>query len=544
MRTLFRSIGIMAAVSLASACAVYNFKAFDGPGLAKPVKGKIIKVRTVDETYDFLPGDPPAVKNGAVIGNLHLAETIDPLDIVELTPEKKAARIVLMDGRRFLVKASFADGEVLRCDAVKAVCIPLDEIVRADIRKTNVGATIFGTLAGVALVAGAIALDVALNTDDEGEFDLADSFTGDFIASAIEDAPALIAEESRRHSNKAILGLEAAADVAAEKEFWTKEWEPVEALPGADGRVRLRLENTSNVTRGVDEAKLVVIDHPAGIAVAPDVLGAVRTVAVPVAPSRAVDGSGADIRELVAAKDGALWRSAGGEPAPGARGVARDEISLVFSRPKGSCRARLIVGVSNTTWRSEFAREVLTRTGPPVLPAPPGPPAPARKPKTAPPPKPPVPLSDYRPWEFTTLRVKLLTAFGWQTGQVLFAVGPRPAEDMIYDLELDDVPGDTVQIRLSPPSGYWLIDHVALDFGPETTIETAEISPESTDVPDAAEVLRALATEDATTFILNPADPPAELTFNLPPAKEGMVRSLFLRTVSCYETPPAIIHNR
>jgi hypothetical protein len=115
---------------------------------------------------------------------------------------------------------------------------------------------------------------------------------------------------------------------------------------------------------------------------------------------------------------------------------------------------------------------------------------------------------------------------------------------MIYNLELDDVPGDTVQLRLSPPAGYWLIDRVALDFGRETTVETAEIAPESVDVPDAAEVLKALAAEDVTTFVLEPADPPAELTFTLPAPKEGMVRSLFLRTVSCYETPPAIIHNR
>jgi len=543
MRTLFRSIGILAAVGLASACAVYSFKAVDGPGLAKPVKGKILKVRTADETYDFLPGDPPTVKNGAVVGGLHFALDIDPFDIVELTPEKKAARIVLRDGRRFLVTRSLADGEILSCNAVKAVCIPLDEIVRAEVRKTNVGASIFNTVAGVALIAGAIALDVALSTDDEGEFDPDDSLTLDLIESAIVDLPAAIVEAKVAHSNKAILGLEDAADVAAEREFWTREWTPVEVRPGDDGKVRVRLENATTVTRGVDQATLVVVDHPAGTAVAPDALGAVRAVAAPVAPERAVDGSGADIRDLIAARDGVLWRSAGGEPAPGAGRAARDEISLVFPRPKGTRHARLIVGVSNTSWRSEFAREVLARTSPPTPPAPPGPSVPADKAKAKSRPTPPAPSAGYRSWEFATLRVKLLTALGWQTGQVLFAVGPRPAEDMVYDLELDDVPGDTIQLRLAPPSGYWLIDHVALDLGSEPKLETAEVIPEGVDVPDAAEVLRALASEDATTFILDPRDGPAELLFTLPPPKEGLARAFFLRTVSCFEIPPAIIHN-
>jgi hypothetical protein len=538
MRTLFRSIGMVAAVALASACAVYSYKAFDGQGLAKPVKGKIIKVRTAYATYDFLTGDPPAVKNGAVIGNLYLTEKIDPLDIVELTPEKKAARILLRDGRRFLVLRSLAKGDAFLCNVVKAVCIPLDEIVRAEVRKTNVGASIFTTVAGVALIAGAIALDVALNTDDEGDFDPDDSLTFNFIASALEGLPEAVAEANVAHSNRAILGLEEGADVAAEKEFWTKEWTPVEARPGEDGKLHVRLDNATTVTRGVDEATLVVVDHPAGIAVAPDVLGGVRPVAAPVAPVQAVDNSGTDIRDLIAARDGVLWRSTGGEPAPGAPSAAHDEISLVFPKPKGSRHARLIVGVSNTAWRSEFAREVLART------APPAPPAAGQARKALSPPRSPAAPSDYRPWEFTSLRVKLLTAFGWQTGQVLFAVGPRPAEDMIYDLELDDVPGDTVQIKLFPPSGYWLIDHVALDLVAELTIEATDVIPERVDGPDIAGILGALAAEDATTFILDPADPPAELVFTLPPPKEGLARSLFLRTVSCFEFPPAIIHNR
>jgi hypothetical protein len=131
-----------------------------------------------------------------------------------------------------------------------------------------------------------------------------------------------------------------------------------------------------------------------------------------------------------------------------------------------------------------------------------------------------------------------MTVIGWQTGQVLFAVGPRPAEDMIYDIDLSDVSGDKVQIKLSPPAGYWLIDHLALDFGKDGALETSEIAPEAVDGPDAAEVLKALAGEDATTLVLDPDGPPSELTFTLPPPKEGMERTVFLRTVSCFEIPP------
>lgn len=535
MTKYLRLAGALAAALLATACTVYKFRELDGPALAKSKTGTIMQVQTGDGTVVFSPSDPPVVKDGAVVGGLHMTYSVDPQDIVELSPEKKAARIVLKDGTRFLVASSVADGERILCEAVKPVSIPLDEIVRAQVRTVNTGASVFNTLAGVVLAAGAVALDIALSPDD-GQFDLADSFTGELIISLVESAPEFTAEEKGWRSNKAILGMMDASNVAGEKEFWTMEWTTVEARPGEDGRLRVTLDNASAVPRGVDEAKLVVVDHPPGVAVAPDILGAVRSYAGPVQPEQAIDKGGADIRELIAARDGVFWRTAGGDPAPGAKGLARDEISLTFPRPKGARRARLIVGVSNTAWRSEFAREVLalsTIPSQPSLPAAPGgkPPKPLRPSEFASP-------SGYRNWEFTTLRVRVMTVIGWQTGQVLFAVGPRPAEDMIYDIDLGDIPGDKVRLQLSPPAGYWLIDHLALDFGPDAALEKAEIAPEGVDGPDAAEVLKALAGEDATTFVLYPADPASELTFILPPPKEGMERTFYLRTVSCYEMPP------
>jgi hypothetical protein len=531
----FRLAAALAAALLATACTVYKFKELDGPALAKSKKGTIMQVQTADGTVAFSPGDPPVVKDGAVVGGLHMTYSVDPQDIVELSPEKKAARIVLKDGTRFLVTSSGADGERILCEAVKPVSIPLDEIVRAQVRTVNTGASVFNTFAGVLLAAGAVALDVALNTED-GEFDPVDSFTVDLVFSLFESAPGYIAESAGRRSNKAIMGMMAASDVAGETEFWAMEWTPVGARPGEDGKLRVTLDNTSAVPRGVDEAKLVVVDHPPGVAIAPDILGAVRSYAGPVPPESATDGSGADIRELVAAGDGVFWRTPGGEPAPAGKSLARDQISLSFPRPKGARRARLIVGVSNTTWRSEFAREALALSTVPsrsALPAAPGgkPSKPLRPAEFASP-------SGYRNWEFTTLRVRVMTVLGWQTGQVISAVGPRPAQDMIYDIDLGDIPGDKVRLQLSPPAGYWLIDRLALDFGPDAALERTEIAPEGVDGPDAAEVLKALAEEDATTFVLYPAEPASELTFILPPPKQGMERTVFLRTVSCYEMPP------
>jgi hypothetical protein len=165
-------------------------------------------------------------------------------------------------------------------------------------------------------------------------------------------------------------------------------------------------------------------------------------------------------------------------------------------------------------WRAQFAREVLGRPGGAKL--------------------------LYREGELTRLGVRLETVFGWQTGQVIFAGGPLPAEDAVYGLDLGDVKGSTVRIKLEPPVGYWLIDRLALDFGEDTPVDEVLVDAEDVDSPDAAEVLRALTVEDGSTlFLVNPGSQ-SVLIFAAPPPKEGMERTLFLRTVSCYEIAPRL----
>lgn len=543
MKKHIRLIGCLAAAFLATACTVYKYKDLDGPALAKHRKGQILSVDTDGETFQFSPKAPPVVKDGAVVGAQHWNYTVDPVDIVDLAPEKSAARVVLKDGTRFLVASSApGDGGTVKCEAIKPVVIPLDEVVRARVRTVNAGASILGSLAGVVLVAGALILDAAISGDDD-DIDPSDTITGGLVESFLGDPPFPKPPPGPKgwRTNKAILGLSDASDVASEKEFWVQEWTPLDARLSEDGRLRVALDNSSGVPRGVDEARIVVVDHPDG-AVLPDVSGVIRSCAALVPPEQASDQSGADIRELLAAKDGLFWRSTGGDPSPGDREPARDEIALAFPRPKGARQARLIVGAANTTWRCEFAREALARTAQPGQ-APPaadssGKPKKGGKPKKAEGPQ------RYRNSEFSTLRVRLMTINGWQTGQVLFAVGPRPAEDMVYPIDLSDVIGDKVYLRLTPPAGYWLIDHLALDFGKNNPVETAEIAPEALDGPEAPEALAALASEDATTYVLYPGEAAPILSFSLPPLREGMKRTVFLRTVSCYEMAPPIIHNR
>jgi len=519
MRKHARAVACLILAALGASCTVYKIKEMDAKTLAaKGRKAAILSVKTTTESINFLDNDPAKLKGDGVVGNVHGELDIDPYDIAELIPAGKRAKVVLKEGTRVEVISSQRAVDGLKCQVVWPTWIPLNEVVQAKVRTVNTAASVLSTLGGVVLFVGALALDAALYGDDE-EVDPDETFSGSLIAPVMDSLLGTGAGNPKLpRSLDALSSLKGETNTAEETEFWIMEWTPVSAEPGEDGKFRVRLENGSGVPRGVDEAKLVVVDHPSGLVVAPDIRGGMGAFSNPVTPSAATDGDGRDITRLVRDKDGDFWRSPGGDSAADPKTRPRDEITLEFSRPKGARRAKLVVNATNSAWPAEFAREVQALPGVET------------KDQKIPP--------IYQEGEYTKLRVKILTAFGWQTGQVIFAGGPLPAEDMIYNIDLDDVGAGKIWLKLEPPAGYWLIDRLALDFSEDAPIEGVELDAEAVDSPDSVEVLCALAVEDGSTLFLEESGTQSLLTFTAPPLKEGMERTLFLRTVSCYEMPP------
>ncbi len=509
------AIAWLALAVLSTSCVAYKIKEMGPKAVAaKGGKAEIVAVQTKFEKLEFRAEEPARVVDGAVVGKFHAAVEIDPYEIAEASRIKKRAHIVMKNGARYEVLSSRPSGDVLECEALIPACIPLDEVLRVSVRKVDPLVTALAAVAGAGLFAAALALETSSN--EEGDW--ADETADDMIYSLVDALIAPSGDASPRRSVKSLLALNESPNTAEEAEFWVVEWTPIEVVPDDSGKYRVRLDNGSGVPRGVDEAKLVVVDHPREVGVAPDIQGIVRTLSGPMAPAVAVDRTGRDIVPLVGQKDGNFWRSPGGDAAPAVPAYPRDELTFEFPRPAGARKAKLILNATNTMWRVQFAREVLERAGG------------AAQGGSA------KPL--YREGETTRLGVRLETVFGWQTGQVIFAGGPLPAEDTVYGLDLGDVKGTTVRIKLEPPVDYWLIDRLALDFGDDVPANEVLVDAEDVDSPDAAEALRALAVEDgATLFLVNPGSQ-SVLTFTAPPPKEGMERTLFLRTVSCYDMPP------
>ena len=234
------------------------------------------------------------------------------------------------------------------------------------------------------------------------------------------------------------------------------EWCGLEHPRTADGQYRLLVSNELKETQYVDELKLVVIDHPRGITVAPDNLGRMHTISDPVLPFRATDKTGTNLLPLISQKDGMPWKAGLDFKNPGNDGDLRDELVFEFHRPLDATKARLWINATTTLWGSQVARCFLGLFGGSLSgwyrdvnshgPA----------------------YQQVMNWfireELYLLQIRVETPDGWKTKGVIYGGGPFASEDKIYNLDIGDVPGDILRIKLVPPLGCWSIDSLAVDL--------------------------------------------------------------------------------
>jgi hypothetical protein len=300
----------------------------------------------------------------------------------------------------------------------------------------------------------------------------------------------------------------------------------VTAMPQAvatDGELWLQVRNELEETDYLDGISVLAVDHPPGVAIAPDAAGRPHAVGALMPAHEARDLAGRDVAPQLAAPDGRTWESALQPRDTAGPASLADGLELAFSRPPGVRTAWLVVDARNTSWVPFVLERTLATHSRAVgawydslLASP----SAARQYRAA-------------VAREAGLRVLIRKGGSWAAQGVVLDPGPEITRRQVVAVDLTGVDGPVVRVRLESAPSFWMIDYVAMSYDVEPPLAVQEVSPAAARTPDGNSVLSLVSAADGRPWGFEQGER-AELRFPVPPLLPGMARSYLVRSTGWY----------
>lgn len=299
--------------------------------------------------------------------------------------------------------------------------------------------------------------------------------------------------------------------------------ETLKYLREVDGDYRLVVANQSHESDHINELTLIVVDHPFGTDVIPDVVGGIHTVHNPISPISARSFDGRDALDQVATVDNILWESDLKNIDFSQDNQLRDGLIFEFLKPEVAANAKLVINGMNTGLGFFALEKIFSLTGPAKL-----------------------------SWlhQLNTDTGERARFLGWimrEGGLHIFIwedekwnkqgwlpdVGPLAPAEKIVPLDLTGVKGERIKIKIESVTDLWRINRVAIDYTDDERMDILSLSPRQALTESHHNVADALATTDSLYYSILPGQH-ASITYDailLNPAKQ---RSFILKSRGYY----------
>lgn len=371
------------------------------------------------------------------------------------------------------------------------ISIPFDAIQKLEVHDRHVGATV-ASITAISVVAAAAVILIIASTKSSCPFvyvNYQDSyqFTGEMFAGAIY--PSLERDD----------------------------YMPLPHLQVIEGQYNLRISNELLERQYTNLANLVVIQHGENTKVLIDKKGNIQTITSPTPTSEAVSGTSHCEKE-VAMKDSVAFLF--DNPSQG------DITSLVlsFNRPATAMNGKLVLNAKNSFWLDYTYGKLNEQFGTYYNTF-------AEKQRKE-------PASKLHQWgmdQSVPLSVYVQTKKGWKFVDYFNSIGPLASRDIVMPLDLSEVEGQEVKVKLECGFMFWEVDYAAMDFSDNIAVITEKYTPSSAIDEKGQDVSDQIAATD-DKYLIQP-DIGNVVTASYPAHKPvaGKVVSLFLHSRGYYE---------
>ncbi len=305
------------------------------------------------------------------------------------------------------------------------------------------------------------------------------------------------------------------------------DYSRLEHLEAVGGKYKLLMQNKTDETQYTDEMKLLVVEHPANTEAAPDISGKMSVFEKAIPPLSVTDENGKDITLFFNKRDIVQWQTDMQDKALYETKKLKHEIIFKFPKPKDAKKVKLLVNAGTAQWGEYMLKEMLDIRG-----------------------------NKVDTWyddinkkgiemlklyqfvereELFILKANILENGRWINRGSISAGGPYIDEDRIIELNTENVTGDTLCIKLSPPFGYWKFDYAGVIYESSAPVNVTELQLTYAADEKGKDLKTSLSGIDGNYYSMPEMTNYANIEFEVPAPVENMKRSLFLKTTGYYE---------
>ncbi len=249
----------------------------------------------------------------------------------------------------------------------------------------------------------------------------------------------------------------------------------------------------------INQANLLMVQHPANTSVGIDQKGKFHTIQFPMAPLKAVSNTGKSYQQILRSKDSSGF--AFNDDTTSDQNLR--SLTLSFANPEGSQSCKLILNSKNSFWLEYITEKMHEQYGTTWVDY-------YGKQKSA-------SAKSRVEWEQKAgipLSVYVETQKGWTFVDYFNVTGSAMSRDLIMPLDISGTKGDEVNIRLACGFMFWEVDYAAVDFSEDMPIAVQNIQPVSVLDTQGKDVSALLTASDHAYYIM--PDQGSELTFTYP----------------------------
>jgi hypothetical protein len=247
----------------------------------------------------------------------------------------------------------------------------------------------------------------------------------------------------------------------------------------------------------------------------------------PIPVSSAYDENNNNLIKFFSACDEVFWQTKMPVTDPTQYPDYRQHLTFTFSKPVNTNKANLIIQAGTTLWGSYMIKQMLEMHGNKIdewyhkVDS--------KQPEYY------MMMNFLEREELYTLKIYVQEHNTWTVRGTINGGGPFMAEKRIVPLDLSQVLGDSVRIRLNPPLGFWTLDYVAMDYNQTITPELKQLKMLSATDIKGHDISALLISNDSSYYIMPNVGDWFKIEFAATEPVRGMHRSLFLKSNGFYD---------